>query len=133
MLRQWRKMRQWGREQDAGELEVVGTREASSLRVSFADTNHIVLSCCLLSLTTTHHTMHQCIPLTLSNNIITIRVRRSGSHFLVGIQSKNELNADILEINPCRHLVRCRHSLRVPFSNVILRPDKLLFTFSYHA
>ena len=74
----------------------------------------------LLSLTATHHTIHQCMSFTPSNNIITIRVRRSGSHFLVDIQSKNGLNvdrqnADISEINPCRHSVRCLHSVRLPF------------------
>ena len=56
-------------------------------------TNYIILSCCLFSFTETDHTMNQCMPLILSNNI---RVRRSGSHFVVGIQSKNGLNADRL-------------------------------------
>ena len=43
-----------------------------------------------------NHTMHECMSLTLSNKLITIKVRRSGSHFLGDIQSKNGLNADRL-------------------------------------
>ena len=48
----------------------------------------------LLESNSSHDAPMQFMPFTLSNNIITMRVRRSGSHFLVGIQSKNGLNAD---------------------------------------
>ena len=110
----------------------MGVQEVEAMMSKSNDNDHLIVTasiytlkmqqdmiifCCLLFLTANHHTMHQCMPLTLSNNTITIRVRKSGSHFLVGIQYKNRLNADIVnadisEINPCRHSVRSRHSVR---------------------